>query len=327
MILVYLFQYTAHDAASLSLETLLADTDEFDDDEHQFLIPPIQKSPPGFFSHKSHIDHNFNSTVQGLGAIASAPVDDSPTGAARSTEISSSQSSSLQPYNSSSLRTQECDSHCSVPSSAKSKGIITSQPGSIQSHDSALLSTQEHDNHYSLPTGTRFKGDTPFQSTSLQPNNPTSLRTQAHNSHYSIPSGARSKGISTAQSSSIQSQNSSSLRMHPQDSHYSVPQSRSGHKGAFKEVALSSGELHGSFKKVDEGSSTAAAQKSDSIPVSHPKAEPNHYIAPGELGLPRPMQVNVKSDATRGSSMVQSSQQMKQARNSAQVTRISLVFK
>ena len=229
--------------------------DEFDDDDEQQFLIPSEKSrvekPPGFLSHKSHHDPNFNSSTQGrLGSANGCPVCDVPTSGAKSKEISTSQSQSLKLDHSASLRTHE------------------------------------------------------------------------HDGNYSVPSAARSKGISTSQSSSFQSRNFASLGTQANDSHYAVPPSGGGHKGAFKEVALS-GDVHGSFKKVDKGSLAATAKKTVQVPVSHPKAQPNHYVAPGELGLPTASQGNVKSDVS-GKSLVHGSQQMKQ--HSAPVMRINMFF-
>ncbi|XP_078377048.1 growth factor receptor-bound protein 14-like isoform X1 [Oculina patagonica] len=149
--------------SDVHLEALLADTDEFEDDDHQYLIPrensPVRKSPPGHFSHKP------------------------------------------------------CDSLCTEGAVGGAKPMTSFHPLFLQSQNmnSASLRAQHHDN--------------------------------------------------------------------------SIPPSRSGHKGAFKEVALSV-DLQGSFKKVSDGPSTAAAQKNTAhASASHSKAEPNHYVTHSGLGL------------------------------------------
>ena len=192
-------------------------------------------------------------------------------------------------------------------------------------HNSASLSTQEDSNHYSKPSGSGSKGVSSSQSGPLHLHNSTSLSTQEHGDHYSVPLGARSKGVGPSQSGPLHLHNSTSSKKHVHDtnSHYAVPPSRSSHKGAVKEVALT-GEVHGSFKKLEEGSSTVAAQKCVHLPASHPKAEPNHYVTSSEVGLPRPSQVNMKSDAS-GNSMVHCSQQTIKERNSTQVKEIALL--
>ena len=239
------------------MENLLADTDEFDDDDQRLLIPcktpPAQNKPSGSFSHGSHHNNshlNFNSVAQRREGLACGPVYYIPT------------------------------------SGARSKAFSTV---SLESHNSASFSTQEDSNH------------------------------------YSVPSGARSKGVSPSQSGPLHLHNSTSLKkhVHGTNSHYADPPSRGSHKGAVKEVALG-GEVHGSFKKFEEGSSTAAAQKCVHLPSSHPKAEPNHYVTANEVGLLRPSEVNMKSDAS-GNSMVHCSQQMIKERNSVQVKEIAIL--
>lgn len=235
------------------MENLLADTDDFDDDDQRLLIPcktsPTQNKPSGSFSHVSHHNSHLNSSsvAQGHEGLACGPVYDIPTG------------------------------------------------------------------------GTRSKA---FSTVSLESYNSASLSTRGDSNNYSVPSGSRSKGVSPCQSGPLHLHNSASLKkhVHGTNSHYADPPSRGSHKGAVKEVALG-GEVHGSFKKFEEGSSTATAQKCVHLPASHPKAEPNHYVTANEVGPPRPSQVNMKSDASRNS-MVHCSQQMIKERNSAQVKEI-----
>lgn len=177
----------------MHLETLLVDTDEFDYDEHQYLIPrqnsPVHKSPPGFFNHKPHDSH-----TEGAGA--------------------------------------------------KTISSFDHLPPQSQNVNSASLRAQQHD--------------------------------------------------------------------------CASPPSKSGHKGAFKEVALSV-ELHGSFKKVGDGSSTAAAQKNTAhCAGGHTKAEPNHYVTHSELGLQKPSLSYVKP-GVGANSMPNGSQQIKQEKSATQV--------
>ena len=259
----------------LSLETLLADTDEFDvsDDQHQ-LIPhetSSAKSPsPGFFCHGSqHFwQQNFNAATQDNGGSTSGSIYETLVVSTNSNvhTACTSQSQSLQFQNAPFIRTQEHESHYSVP---LGKPATIPQSGSLLSHNSALLNTQERD------------------------------------SHYSVLSGSRSKSVSSPLKPNLS-------RTQVSDSHYTVPPSRGGHKGAFNEVALS-GDVHGSFKKVEEGSSTAIAKKEGHAPASHPKAEPNHYVSPGELGLPR------QSNQVKKNGMITSTPQVRQERHSAQV--------
>ena len=175
----------------INLETLLADTDEFEDDEHQYLIPrqrsPVQNSSPGYLSLK--------------------PCDSLSEGAV---------------------------------GGASAKTISSSHP---------------------------------------------------------LPSQSRNVNIASEQ----------------QD--YAVLPNRSGHKGAFKEVALSV-DLHGSFKKVGEAS--AAVQKNaPHTPAVHTKAEPNHYVAPSELGFQKRTQGYAKPTGTNG--LPNSVEQLKQEKRATQV--------
>ena len=292
--LTYTIDAVDHD---LSVEDLLADTDEFDDDndDQRLLIPcktsPAQKAPSGFLSHGSHHNShlNSNSVAQGHKGSACGPVYDIPT------------------------------------SGAISKAFSTTQLVSQESHTSASLSRQEHGDHYSVPSGSRSKGHSSSQPGPLYLHNSASFSAQGHDNCYSVPSGSRPKGRSSSQSDPLHLHNSTSLQKHIHDtnSHYTVPPRRGGHKEAVKEVALS-GEVHGSFKKLDEGSSTSATQKYVHLPASHPKAEPNHYVTTSEVGVPRPRQVNEKSEAS-GNSMVHCSQKMKRERNSAQVKGIAIL--
>lgn len=192
IILIFFFK-----TADVHLETLLADTDEFDNDEHQYLIPrqnsPVQKSPPGYVSHKP------------------------------------------------------CDS--------LSEGAV---------------------------------------------------------------GGASAKTMSSFHPLPPQSQNVNSSSLRAQQHDYAVPPSRSGHKGACKEVALSV-DLHGSFKKVGDGASTAAAHKNTGHPPAvHTKAEPNHYVTHNELGFNKPSHGYVKPGAAMNG-MPNSSQQIKQEKSASQV--------
>ena len=114
--------------------------------------------------------------------------------------------------------------------------------------------------------------------------------------------------------------NAASLRTAKQD--YAIPPNRSGHRGAFKEVALSV-DLHGSFKKVGEAS--AVAQKNAShTPFVHSKAEPNHYVAPSELQVgfqkySQGSQGYVKPGPGPTNGLPNSGQQLKQEKRATQV--------
>ena len=290
--------------SDLSLETLLADTDEFDDDEKQFLIPHqsslIQKAQHGFFGH-------MNSTTQGHEKTTSDLVYVSPAG--------SRSSHSLQSHNSVPLRTQVLDSHYAVPPGTRARGVNTSQFSSLQPQTSASSRTQEHDNHYSVPPSIQATGINNSQCSSVQTQMSASLRTPKNDNHFPVPTGTTARGINTSQSSSLQSHNTGSLKSQAHSSHYSVPPSR--HKGASKEVALSV-EVHGNFKTFDEGSGAAgaaASQKKTNYPASRTKAEPNHYVSPGELGLLRSSLVNKKAN-DEGSS---NNKQIKQGGHISQV--------
>ena len=136
------------------------------------------------------------------------------------------------------------------------------------------------------------------------------------------PSDSLSKGAvgGSSRSLSPQSQtvNASSLRTAEQD--HATPPNRSGHKGAFKEVALSV-DLPGSFKKVGEAS-TVVKKNASHAPAVHTKAEPNHYVAPSELGFQKRSQGYVKpGPGTNGLS--HSGQQLKQERHAMQVIELT----
>ena len=115
-----------------------------------------------------------------------------------------------------------------------------------------------------------------------------------------------------------QNVNAASLRTAEQD--YAVPPNRSGHKGAFKEVALSV-DMHGSFKKVGEAS--AATKKNAShAPAVHTKAEPNHYVVRSELGFQKRSDGYVKpGPGTNG--LPHGGQQLKQERHAMQVLELT----
>ena len=134
---------------------------------------------------------------------------------------------------------------------------------------------------------------------------------------YVSPSSSLSEGAVGGASAK---KNAASLRTAEQD--YAIPPNRSGHRGAFKEVALSV-DLHGSFKKVGEAS--AVAQKNAShTPSLHTKAEPNHYVAPSELGFQNHSQGYVKpGPGTNG--LQNSGQQLKQEKQAthSQVNKLS----
>ncbi|KAJ7391954.1 SH3/SH2 adaptor [Desmophyllum pertusum] len=247
----------------LHLETLLADTDEFND-EHEYLIPrqnsPVQKPPsPGHINHKTQQNPCFKSAAQGheRGSTCFDSLGEGSVGCAGAKARSSSHPLPPRSHNVSStasLRTQEHD--YAIPPSRSW--------------------TQEHD--YAIP--------------------PSRSRTQEHD--YDMPPS----------------------RSRTQEHDYAVPPSRSSsHKGAFKEVALSV-ELHGSFKKVGEGSSTVAAQKTTThTPAAHTKAQPNHYVAPSELGFHKPSHGNMKPGTTTNGMLHSTrSQQVKHGTQQVPVT-------
>ena len=128
--------------------------------------------------------------------------------------------------------------------------------------------------------------------------------------------GASSKTVSSPRSLPPQSQNVNAAYLRTKEQDYAIPSNRSGHKGASKEVALSV-DLHGSFKKVSEASAVAQENASDAASF-HTKAEPNHYVAPSELGFQKRSQGYVKpGPGTNG--LPNSSQQLKQEKHAIQV--------
>lgn len=137
--------------------------------------------------------------------------------------------------------------------------------------------------------------------------------------------GACAKAVTSSRVLPQQSHNSNSVSARTQEHDYAIPSRRSSHKGACKEVALSV-ELHGSFKRVDESSATASAQKnitSSHTPATHTKAQPNHYVTPSELCF------NKHSPAKPGAGangMVICSQQIKQEKHNMQVTCLKLGY-
>lgn len=132
---------------------------------------------------------------------------------------------------------------------------------------------------------------------------PTSTINQSRNK------GLMERAVSSAHTSPQQPLNSNSGSVNKtQENQYTTPPNGSGYKEAFKEVALSV-ELQGSFKKIDESSVTASAQK-NAAPnhnvASHAKAKPNHYVAPSELGFNRH---NPQKSGATTNGMVHCSQQ------------------
>lgn len=271
--------YIAHCAsADLSLESLTADTDELDNQDQKFLIPQqssqVQKSPYGSFSQDDN--HNFEAPQHVNNTCDQ--VYDRPMGDA------------------------SCHNHNSMAAGLSPNKDHTSHiVNAVQSQNSLHLRANQPTNHYSMQSGARPKGDSTSRFNSLRSQNSTS---KGHINQVSEPPpGARPKGLNDSNSSSSQSHNPESSRKQAHNSYYSMPSSREGHRSALKEVALG-GQVHGNFKKLDEDFKASVALNCTDIEPSHPKAEPNHYVAPGELGLPRRTQVQRKPDA-QGSNMVQ----------------------
>lgn len=108
----------------INLETLLADTDEFDDDEHQYLIPrqksPVPKSPTGYFNHKP-----CDSLSEGAVGGASA----------KTSSSSRPLSSQSQNVNAASLRTEEQD-YAIPPNRSGHKGASKEVALSVDLHGS-----------------------------------------------------------------------------------------------------------------------------------------------------------------------------------------------
>ena len=139
-------------------------------------------------------------------------------------------------------------------------------------------------------------------------------RSSSHISPTNTINQSRNKGlmeraVSSAHTSPQQPLNSNSGSVNKtQENQYTTPANGSGYKEAFKEVALSV-ELQGSFKKIDESSVTASAQKNaapNHNAASHAKAKPNHYVAPSELGFNRH---NPQKSGATTNGMVHCSQQ------------------
>jgi len=128
--------------------------------------------------------------------------------------------------------------------------------------------------------------------------------------------GASAKTISSSRPLPSESQNVNAASARTEQQEYAIPPNRSAHKGAFKEVALSV-ELHGSFKKIGEAS-TAAQKNVSHSPAVHTKAEPNHYVAPSQLGFQKRSPRNAKPTGTNG--FPNSVQQLKQEKPATQVT-------
>lgn len=141
----------------------------------------------------------------------------------------------------------------------------------------------------------------------------TSIINQTHNK------SSMERAVSSTRTFPQQSLNSNSGSINrTQENQYSTPPNRSGHKGASKEVALSV-ELHGSFKRVDESSVTASAQKNatpNHNAAPHVKAQPNHYVGPSELGFKR--HNPAKSGATTNGIMPCSQQHTTQEKHKMQ---------
>ena len=258
----------------MSLESLTADTDELDSQDQKFLIPhQVQKSHYGSFSQ----DNNCNFIALQHVNNTRDQVYDRRIGDA------------------------SCDNHNSMAAGLKPNEDHASHMNAVQSQNSLYSRTHQPTDHYSMQSGSRAKGDSTSLVNSLRSQNSTS---QGHINQFSEPPpGARPKGLNDSNSSSSQSRNSESSRKQAHKSYYSIPSNRGGHRSAVKEVALG-GQVHGSFKKLDEDSKASVALNCVDIPPSHPKAEPNYYVAPGELGLLRPTQVQRKPDV-QGSNMVQ----------------------
>ena len=133
--------------------------------------------------------------------------------------------------------------------------------------------------------------------------------------------GASTKTINSSRPLPPQSQNVNDASLRTAEQDYAIPPNRSSHKGAFKEVALSV-DLRGSFKKVDEVSATA--QKNASLtPAVRIKAEPNHYVAPSELGFQKRSQGYMKP-GTGTNGLLNNGRQSKQEKHpSLQVTQLT----
>ena len=274
-ILLICFLYIiVHCATDLSLESLTADTDELDSQDQKFLIPhQVQKSHYGSFSQDNNCNfiapQHVNNTCD---QVYDRPISDA-----------------------------SCDNHNSMAAVLRPNEDHASHMNAVQSQNSPYSMTHRPTNHFSVQSGARAKGDSTSLFNSLCSQTSTS---QGHINQFSEPPpGARPKGLNDSNSSSSQSHNLDSSRKQAHKSYYSMPSSRGGHRSAVKEVALG-GQVHGSFKKLDEESKASVVLNCVDIPPSHPKAEPNHYVAPGELGLPRRTQVQRKPDA-QGSTMVQ----------------------
>lgn len=271
----FVFLYIiAQCATDLSLESLTADTDELDSQDQKFLIPhQVQKFHYGSFSQ----DNNCNFIAPQQVNNTCDQVYDGPMGDA------------------------SCQNHNSMAAGLRPNEDHASHMNAVQSQNSPYSMTHRPTNHFSIQSGARAKEDSTSLFKSLRSQNSAS---QGQINQFSEPPpGARPKGFNDSNSSSSQSHNSESSSKQADKSYYSMPSSRGGHKSAVKEVALG-GQVHGSFKKLDEDSKASVALNCVDIPPSHPKAEPNHYVAPGELGLPRCTQVQRKPDV-QGSNMVQ----------------------
>ena len=131
--------------------------------------------------------------------------------------------------------------------------------------------------------------------------------------------GSSAKTISSSRPLSSESQNVNAASARTEQQVYAIPPKRSAHKGAFKEVALSV-ELQGSFKKVGEAS-TAAQKNVSHSPAVHTKAEPNHYVAPSQLGFQKRSPGNAKPTGPNG--FPNSVQQLKQEKPAGQVTELT----
>ena len=284
--------YIAHCTTDLSLESLTADTDELDNQGQKFLFPhqssQVQKSSYGSFSQ----DDNRNFIAPQHVINTCDQIHDRHMGDA------------------------SCHNHNSMPTRLRPNEDHTSHIiNAAQSQNSPYSRTHQPTNHNSVQSGARPKGDSTSLFNSLRSQNSTS---KGHVNQVSEPPpGARPKGLNDSNSNSSQSHNPELSRKQAHKSYYSMPSSRGGHRSALKEVALG-GQVHGSFKKLDEDSKASVALNCADIQPSHPKAEPNHYVAPGELGLPRHTQVQRKPDA-QGSNMVQDVRFTKLSRSQVQI--------
>lgn len=129
--------------------------------------------------------------------------------------------------------------------------------------------------------------------------------------------GTSAKTVISSRPLPAQSQNVNAASLRSTEQDYAIPPDRSGHKGAFKEVALSV-DLHGSFKKVGEASAVAQNLNASHTPSVRTKAEPNHYVAPSELGFQKHSQGYVKpGPGTSG--LPNSGQHLKQEKHAIQV--------